>query len=65
MRDDDKIAGIVSERNLMRAIGQAGPKVLNEPVSNVMTKSVVTAPGGRHERPAEVRNDDARSATCP
>ena len=27
--DDDKIAGIVSERDLMRAIGQAGPKVLS------------------------------------
>jgi CBS domain-containing protein len=41
--DDDKIAGIVSERDLMRAIGQSGPKVLNEPVSNFMTKTVVTA----------------------
>ena len=41
--DDDKIVGIVSERDLMRAIGQAGPKVLNEPVSDFMTKSVVTA----------------------
>jgi len=41
--NDDKIAGIVSERDLMRAIGQAGPKVLNEPVSDFMTKNVVTA----------------------
>jgi CBS domain-containing protein len=41
--DDDKIAGIVSERDLIRAIGQAGSKVLNQPVSNFMTKSVVTA----------------------
>ena len=41
--DDDKIVGIVSERDLMRAIGQAGPKVLNEPVSDFMTKNVVTA----------------------
>ena len=41
--DDDKIAGLVSERDLMRAIGQAGPKVLNEPVSDFMTKNVVTA----------------------
>ena len=41
--DDDKIAGIVSERDLMRAIGQAGPKVLEEPVSDFMTKTVVTA----------------------
>jgi CBS domain-containing protein len=41
--DDDKIVGIVSERDLIRAIGQAGPKVLNEPVSDFMTKNVVTA----------------------
>jgi len=41
--EDDKIAGIVSERDLMRAIGQAGPKVLNKPVSDFMTKSVITA----------------------
>ncbi len=41
--DDDKIVGIMSERDFMRAIGQAGPKVLNEPVSNFMTKTVITA----------------------
>jgi CBS domain-containing protein len=44
--NDDKIVGIVSERDLMRAIGQAGPKVLEEPVSNFMTKTVVTAREG-------------------
>ena len=41
--EDDKVAGIVSERDLMRAISQAGPKVLEEPVSDFMTKTVVTA----------------------
>ena len=41
--NDDKIAGIVSERDLLRAIGQAGPKVLEEPVSEFMTKTVITA----------------------
>jgi len=40
---DDKIAGIVSERDLLRAIGQAGPKVLEQPVSDFMTKVVITA----------------------
>ena len=40
---DDKIAGIVSERDLLRAIGQAGPKVLEQPVSDFMTKTVITA----------------------
>ena len=41
--DDDKISGIVSERDLMRAISQRGAKVLKEPVSDFMTKKVVTA----------------------
>jgi CBS domain-containing protein len=41
--EEDEIAGIVSERDLMRAIGQAGSKVLNKPVSDFMTSNVVTA----------------------
>jgi CBS domain-containing protein len=41
--DNGKVAGIVSERDLMRAIGQSGPKVLKEPVSAFMSKTVVTA----------------------
>ena len=42
--EDDKISGIVSERDLMRTISQCGAQVLKEPVSNFMTKTVVTAP---------------------
>ena len=41
--NDDKIAGIVTERDLMRAMGQGDTKVLKEPVSDFMTKTVVTA----------------------
>jgi CBS domain-containing protein len=41
--DDDRVVGIMSERDLMRAISQVGPKVLEEPVSDFMTKTVVTA----------------------
>jgi CBS domain-containing protein len=41
--DDGKISGIVSERDLMRAISQCGAQVLKEPISNFMTKTVVTA----------------------
>ena len=40
---DDDIAGIVSERDLVRAIGKSGAKVLKEAVSVYMTKTVVTA----------------------
>jgi CBS domain-containing protein len=39
----DDVTGIVSERDLVRAIGQSGAKVLEEPVSVHMTKSVVSA----------------------
>lgn len=40
--EEGKVAGIVSERDLVRAVGRSGPKVLTEPVSNYMTKAVVT-----------------------
>ena len=41
--DDDNVTGIVSERDLVRAIGQSGAKVLKEPVSVHMTKRVFSA----------------------
>jgi CBS domain-containing protein len=41
--DDGKVAGIVSERDLVRAIGQSGSEVLKDAVSAYMTKTVVTA----------------------
>ena len=40
--DDGQVAGIVSERDLVRAIGKSGAKVF-EPVSVYMTKTFVTA----------------------
>ena len=43
VEDDDKVRGIMSEHDLIRAIGQAGPQILNEPVSDFMTTAVVTA----------------------
>jgi CBS domain-containing protein len=41
--DAGQVSGIVSERDLVRAIGKSGAKVLKEPVSVNMTKAVVTA----------------------
>lgn len=41
--DDGKVAGMMSEHDLMRAIRKAGPQVLDTPVSDFMTKAVVTA----------------------
>jgi CBS domain-containing protein len=40
--DDEELRGIISEHDLIRAIGQGSPKVLNKPVSEFMTTPVVT-----------------------
>jgi CBS domain-containing protein len=37
-----KVIGVVSERDIVRAIARAGSKVLKEPVETYMTKAVVT-----------------------
>jgi CBS domain-containing protein len=37
-----RIAGIVSERDIVRAIAEKGAQVLSEPLATVMTRSVVT-----------------------
>ena len=60
VEDDDKIVGIMSERDLMRAMGQAGPKVLNEPVSNFMTKTMITA--GKADTSDQLMS---KMTTCP
>jgi CBS domain-containing protein len=41
--EDGNVAGIVSERDIVRAVGQSGAKVLKDPVSTYMTRTVVTA----------------------
>ena len=41
--DAGQVSGVVSERDLVRAIGKSGAEVLKEPVSVYMTKTVVTA----------------------
>lgn len=39
----DKIAGVLSERDIVRALARQGASVLAEPVSASMTRSVITA----------------------
>lgn len=41
--DNDNVRGIISEHDLIRAIGEAGAKALSKPVSNFMTTAVVAA----------------------
>ena len=40
---DGQVAGVVSERDVVRAIGKSGAKILRERVSVYMTQTVVTA----------------------
>jgi CBS domain-containing protein len=39
---DAQVAGILSERDIVRALAQRGPGALEEPVAEVMTRKVVT-----------------------
>ena len=39
---DGRVQGILSERDIVRAIAQGGPEVLSAPVSDMMTRDVVT-----------------------
>ncbi len=39
---DDRIVGIVSERDVVRAVAQGGEGALDQPVSLIMTRGVVT-----------------------
>ncbi|WP_439529847.1 CBS domain-containing protein [Pannonibacter sp.] len=41
-----QIEGIVSERDVVRVIGKEGPAALEQPVGDVMTRSVVTCADG-------------------
>jgi CBS domain-containing protein len=49
---DQRIVGIISERDIVRALDEAGPAALDTPVSEVMTRQVVAC--GRHETIAEI-----------
>jgi CBS domain-containing protein len=39
---DRRVIGIVSERDIVRALAEQGPDVLSKPLSHVMTRKVVT-----------------------
>src|SRR5690606_31603422 len=42
MGSDQRLEGILSERDIVRVLGQRGPEVLSSPVSATMTAKVVT-----------------------
>jgi CBS domain-containing protein len=43
---DGRVMGIISERDIIRAIAQGGPGCLSEPVANYMTRQVTTCTEG-------------------
>src|SRR5690606_38409185 len=46
VEDRDRIVGILSERDIVRAIARDGVEILDEPVATIMTRSVVTCVDG-------------------
>jgi len=42
VEDVDEIVGIISERDVVRAIAERGTEVLSEPVGSIMTSEVMT-----------------------
>jgi len=46
VEDGDRIVGIISERDIVRAIAASAGAALTEPVSAIMTKTVVTFDSG-------------------
>jgi CBS domain-containing protein len=43
---DQRIVGILSERDIVRTLAERGPSTLNEPLGDVMTRKVVTCGQG-------------------
>jgi CBS domain-containing protein len=43
---EQRIVGILSERDIVRTLSERGPSVLNEPLAEVMTRKVVTCGQG-------------------
>lgn len=38
----DRIVGIISERDIVKAIARSGPEILSDPVDSIMTRDVMT-----------------------
>lgn len=62
---DDAILGILSERDIVRAVAQLGPTALNAPVSAHMTRTVKTCSGGDTLRSIMERMTDGRFRHMP
>ena len=50
--DGRRVAGILSERDVVRELGKRGPSCLNDPVDSIMTAKIVSC--GRNDRTDDV-----------
>jgi CBS domain-containing protein len=63
--DKDAVAGIVSERDVVRALADGGASALGKPVSGVMTKDVLFAQPGETVDSLLTRMTDRRIRHLP
>ena len=43
LADDGSIAGVLSERDIVRGLAETGPELLQQPASSIMTRQVIVA----------------------
>ena len=63
--ETDGVAGIVSERDVVRALARSGPEVLDQPVSTFMTREVIYAEPGETVDALLARMTDRRIRHLP
>jgi CBS domain-containing protein len=61
----DEVAGILSERDVVRVVAEAGPDALTRPVSSCMTRDVVFAEPGETVDALMTRMTDRRFRHLP
>ncbi len=65
MDAEDRVAGILSERDVVRAVAEGGPAALNRPVSDYMSAKVVFADPGESVDALLSRMTDRRIRHLP
>ncbi len=63
--DGKKVAGILSERDVVRELGKRGAACLNEPVENLMTTRIVTCRVGDTAQDVGQKMTDGRFRHLP
>lgn len=63
--DGSQVDGMLSERDIVREIGKHGPNVLGQPVSVVMTHTVVTCKGEDQAADVATRMTEGRFRHMP